>query len=320
MGVSSFTIWRTLHEQVLHPYHLQRVQHLKPEDPPRRIAFCQWLLQKIDEEPNFLSIVLTTDEAGFTREGVFSTHNTHIWSEENPHQIRERGFQQRFSINVWAGIIGNRLIGPHVLPPHLNGEGYLNFLQNQLSDLLDDVPLQVRRDMWYLHDGAPAHSARGVKNWLDANLENRWIGRNGPVLWPARSPDLNPCDFFLWGHLKQIVYETPVNTVEELTVRVNNAAQSIRRNSDMLVRTQASMARRAQAEGVISIRTFNSKVSALDQVCCVTSMSLSLTTNKELVFAWLSKFLSSFAFNVRVEIKLIKILSGFRKIFRKNSK
>jgi hypothetical protein len=25
---------------------------------------------KIDEEPNFLSIVLTTDEAGFTRDGV----------------------------------------------------------------------------------------------------------------------------------------------------------------------------------------------------------------------------------------------------------
>jgi hypothetical protein len=62
IGLSSFTIWRTLHEQ--------RVQHLKPEDPPRRIAFCQWFLQKIDEEPNFLSIVLTTDEAGFTRDGV----------------------------------------------------------------------------------------------------------------------------------------------------------------------------------------------------------------------------------------------------------
>jgi hypothetical protein len=180
---TEITIWRTLHEQGLHPYHLQRVQHLKPEDPPRRIAFCQWLLQKIDEEPNFLSIVLTTDKAGCTRDGVFNSHNTHIWSEETPHQIRERGFQQRFSINVWAGIIGNRLIGLHVLPPHLN----LNL--NELSDLLDDVPLQIRRDMWYLHDGAPAHSARGVKNWLDAILENRWIGRNGPVLWPARSPD-----------------------------------------------------------------------------------------------------------------------------------
>jgi hypothetical protein len=45
IDVSSFTIWRTLHEQGLHPYHLQRVQHLKSEDPPRRIAFYQWLLQ-----------------------------------------------------------------------------------------------------------------------------------------------------------------------------------------------------------------------------------------------------------------------------------
>jgi hypothetical protein len=48
----------------------------------------------------------------------------------------------------------------------------------------------------------------------------------------------------------------PVNTVEELTVRVNNAAESIRQNSDILARTQASMARRAQerasiTEGVI---------------------------------------------------------------------
>jgi hypothetical protein len=39
IDISSFTIWRTLPE---HPYHLQ---HLKSEDPPRRIAFCQWLLQ-----------------------------------------------------------------------------------------------------------------------------------------------------------------------------------------------------------------------------------------------------------------------------------
>ncbi|KAH0812983.1 hypothetical protein GEV33_009808 [Tenebrio molitor] len=180
---------------------------LKTRRSTMSIAFCQWLLQKIDEEPNFLSIILTTDEAGCTRDGVFNSHNTHIWSEENPHQIRERGFQQRFSTNVWAGIIGNRLIGPHVLPPHLN----LNL--NELSDLLDDVPLQIRRDMCSF----------------------------------TGQPDFNPCDFFLWGHLKQIVYETPVNTVEELTVRVNNAAESIRRNSDMLVRTQASMARRAQA-------------------------------------------------------------------------
>ncbi|GBL73687.1 hypothetical protein AVEN_230681-1 [Araneus ventricosus] len=34
----------------------------------------------------------------------------------------------------------------------------------------------------------------------------RWIGRGGPVLWPPRSPDLTSLDFFLWGHLKELVY------------------------------------------------------------------------------------------------------------------
>jgi hypothetical protein len=107
------------------------------------------------KNPIFLSIVLKQD----LLEMKLSTRiiGTRIWLEENPQQIRERGFQQRISINMWAGIMGYRLIGPHVLPQHLNGEEYLNFLQNVLSDLLDDVPLLVWRDMWYLYDGTLAH-------------------------------------------------------------------------------------------------------------------------------------------------------------------
>jgi hypothetical protein len=30
----------------LHPYHYQRVQHLREEDFPRRVNFCQWLLNQ----------------------------------------------------------------------------------------------------------------------------------------------------------------------------------------------------------------------------------------------------------------------------------
>ncbi|KAJ3649509.1 hypothetical protein Zmor_021249 [Zophobas morio] len=51
VGVSPFVVWRTLHEQGLHPYHVQRVQHLKPEDLARRVRFCEWLCQKNREDP-----------------------------------------------------------------------------------------------------------------------------------------------------------------------------------------------------------------------------------------------------------------------------
>jgi hypothetical protein len=31
------------------------------------------------------------------------------------------GHQQQFTINVWAGLIGDVLVGPHVLPRRLTG-------------------------------------------------------------------------------------------------------------------------------------------------------------------------------------------------------
>ena len=50
-----------------------------------------------------------------------------------------------------------------------------------------------------MHDGAPAHFSLVAREFLNATYEDRWIGRGGPHLWPARSPDLNPLDFFLWA-------------------------------------------------------------------------------------------------------------------------
>ena len=34
----------------------------------------------------------------------------------------------------------------------------------------------------------------------------------GEMVGPARSPDLNPLDVYLWGHLKTTVYSTIVQT------------------------------------------------------------------------------------------------------------
>lgn len=71
------------------------------------------------------------------------------------------------------------------------------------------VPLEAFERMIYQHDGAPPHTAGEVVNILNDMFPNRWIGRNGPVEWPARSPDLTPLDFFLWGYVKDRVYRTP---------------------------------------------------------------------------------------------------------------
>lgn len=64
-------------------------------------------------------------------------HNNHVWVEENPHAITETNYQHQFSVNVWVGIVGDFLIGPHFLPPRLNGQEYRNFLESILSGLLE---------------------------------------------------------------------------------------------------------------------------------------------------------------------------------------
>jgi hypothetical protein len=64
----------------------------------------------LEVDPAFITNVLFTDEVGFTRDGVFNFHG-HVWAKINPRATRETSFQHRFSINVWAGIVGDRLIG-----------------------------------------------------------------------------------------------------------------------------------------------------------------------------------------------------------------
>ena len=59
---------------------------------------------------------------------------------------------------------------------------------------------------------------------MQAAFPGVWIGRGGPIAWPPRSPDLSPVDFFLWGFLKGLLYETPVETPEDLGGRILEAA------------------------------------------------------------------------------------------------
>ena len=100
----------------------------------------------------------------------------------------------------------------------------MNLLEHVLHGLLEDVPLNVRQNMWFQHDGAPPHFTRAVRGHLDRRFRQMWIVRGGPIVWSAHSPDLTPLDFFLWGLMRSLVYETPVDSEEDLMAWVMTAA------------------------------------------------------------------------------------------------
>ncbi|EZA47402.1 hypothetical protein X777_16327, partial [Ooceraea biroi] len=126
----------------------------------------------------------------------------------------------------------------------LSGELYLRFLRNDLPNLLDDVSLQQRQRMWFMHDGAPAHFLLSVRRYLNRRYGERWIGRGGPVPWPPRSPDLNPLDFCVWGYAKSLVYTTDVTTPKELQHRIVDAFQQMKNDPGLFERIRGSLRRR----------------------------------------------------------------------------
>jgi len=75
--------------------------------------------------------------------------------------------------------------------------------------MLDDIPLAFKENMIFQQDGAPSHNAQLVSHYLNDFFQKRWIGIYGPIEWPPRSPEITPLDFFLWGHLKIVVYADP---------------------------------------------------------------------------------------------------------------
>ncbi len=137
-----------------------------------------------------------SDESLFTQYGIFNTRTEHLWAEDNPHVAVKTKSQHRFTVHVLYGILRNSLIGPHFFHDTLNAQSYLRFLQENLPELLQEVPLALRRNMYFMRNGAPPHFGTQVRRFLDTTYTRRWIGRYGPIEWPPLSPDLKLFDFF----------------------------------------------------------------------------------------------------------------------------
>ncbi|KAJ8888045.1 hypothetical protein PR048_007531 [Dryococelus australis] len=187
LGVSHSLVLTILHDDGLYPYCYSAIRR-------------QGMLTSLQHDPDFVGHILWTDETQFTRECPFSWHDSHHWHKGNP-LTRSRGLQARWSINVRCGILGSWLVGPYLLPDTLTGRKYAVFLREILPELSEDIPLAVRRVMWYQHDGAPPHYSGAARRELDH-------------IFP-RSSDLNPMDFLLWEFIKKQVYREPVDRVEE---------------------------------------------------------------------------------------------------------
>lgn len=236
------TIQEILKQNNIRPYKPKYNHTLEEGDDGKRLDFCLWVGSKIlDGNRGFHKLIMFSDESTFSTNGTVASQHVRYWSDTNP-MFRISCRRQYFKkVNVWCAVSYFGIIGPYFFEDTCNKHSYLNMLNTFFSDHLEQLPLNYLRDMYFQHDGCPAHFAREVKEWLDLQFGQKWIGRNGPVLWPPRSPDLTLADMFLWGRLKQLTYANPLpNDVDVLKQRITEAVEAIsleevRRSYDYLI-------------------------------------------------------------------------------------
>lgn len=229
LGVSHTTVHNILRKALsFYPYRIQTLQALRGADHQKRLEFAQHVRSQPEGSKRYLGKIVFSDECIFRLNGYVNKQNVRIWGEQRPTQVHQATLNSP-SVMVWCAISKQRVIGPFFFEnENVTGESYRNMLINYAFPRFE----RNLSDYIFMQDGASPHFSTRVRAYLNWKKPNYWIGRGGPVHWPARSPDLTPCDFFLWGHLKARIYATPVLSTEDLKARITREVRRIPR--DML--------------------------------------------------------------------------------------
>jgi len=102
--------------------------------------------------------ILFSDECTFKSDGSVNTWKSRYWTRiNNLHWLREID-QIVWKVNVWCGIIGSQIVGPVFFDKNLNDDRYSTLIVTDLPVLLENLPLQLRLNMWFQHDACPSNT------------------------------------------------------------------------------------------------------------------------------------------------------------------
>ncbi|XP_049842135.1 uncharacterized protein LOC126292273 [Schistocerca gregaria] len=106
------TVHKVLRKQLhLYSYKVQILQVIKPDVKQRQHEFACEMLNRIDQNPVCLSIVMFSEEATFCVSGTVNKCNAQFWRSLNPHSVREK-VRDNPKVNVWCGHMCDKIIGP----------------------------------------------------------------------------------------------------------------------------------------------------------------------------------------------------------------
>jgi len=225
LGISDRTVRRILHTDLrMHPYKIMVAQELSVTDWETRRTLSEDILQHVPPT----AVLRCSDEAHFYLSGTVNKQNFRYWAENNLYDLHQRPVHSP-RVTVWCAVSRLGVVGPYFFKEGgetvtVTSNRYCKMLENFLRPRLEEF--DDSEDFWFQQDGATAHTARPLEI-LREMFPSQLISLRGDIGWPAHSPDLTPCDFFLWGYLKAEVYKHRPQTLKALKDAIREEVAAI---------------------------------------------------------------------------------------------
>ena len=159
---------------------------------------CHDLREQVGNDPQILSKVVSRDETCCYSYNPETKQASSQWKTPNsPKAKKARQGRSNVKIMLISFFYANRIVHKEFVPPGqtVNQQFYLKVLKRLCNSVQKKQPGIWSRSNWFLHpDSAPTHRALSVQHFLAKNMT--------VIPHPPYSPDLTPCDFFLFPFMK----------------------------------------------------------------------------------------------------------------------
>ncbi len=189
----------------------------------------------------FTSHSFFSDECVFHVSGIANSQNTHIWGTENLREVQQHEMHGE-KLTVWCAIHSQGVQDPYYFDNETaRKQDYCELIDSYVRAEAENFP----DNALFQQDGALPHTSHAARSLLADIFDQNWIGKYGPTNWPARSPDLTPIDFYLWGYVVDHVFKTPVQNITQLKRRITRAVRSV--TQEMITKVWENMENRLDA-------------------------------------------------------------------------
>ncbi|KAJ4430364.1 hypothetical protein ANN_22580 [Periplaneta americana] len=164
-GISRTSVRRIINTAKLKVFIPQLLNALNEDDPDRRMQYCEWFRNMVQEDEVFVGKVVWSDEEQCKLNGTVNWYNCVYWCANNLHVFVEKAV----NLPNWPSV------------------------PERVTSVLPAIRTLYGNEKFYFQqDGVPPHYHRDIRAYLDDNLPGHWIVRRGPIEFPQRSLDLTP--------------------------------------------------------------------------------------------------------------------------------